>query len=98
MWELLTLHPYLEGKHFTLRTDHASLRSIFKLSDAPGKFQRWRLGLLEFEYDVVYLLGSQHLARDALSSPRTDELIYTSLEDAIPMFLPLLVTATKVEE
>lgn len=43
VWAMLLLRPYLEGVHFTLRTDHDALTWLMGLTIATGKLARWRL-------------------------------------------------------
>jgi hypothetical protein len=50
-----------------IRTDHHSLRWVLNLSDAQGRLARWRLRLLEFDFEVQYSPGKQHHAADTLS-------------------------------
>jgi RNase H-like domain found in reverse transcriptase len=61
MWANLHLHLYLEGQKFIIRTDHHSLRWVLNSSDAQGRLARWRLRLLEFDYEVQYNPGALHL-------------------------------------
>ena len=57
VWAVLLLRPYLEGVHFVVRTDHAALRWVLNLSTSGGRLERWRLRLLEFEFEVQYRPG-----------------------------------------
>jgi RNase H-like domain found in reverse transcriptase len=52
VWSILHLRPYLESRHFVVRTDHNSLRWVLNLADAQGRLARWRLRLLEFDFEV----------------------------------------------
>ena len=64
---ILTLRPYLESVHFVVRTDHNALRWMMMLNDPTGGLMRWRLRLIEFDYEVMYRPGSVHKVPDALS-------------------------------
>ena len=64
---VLQLRPYLEGKRFVIRTDHHALRWVLSLADAQGRLARWRLRLLEFDFEVQYSPGKAHYAADTLS-------------------------------
>ncbi|KAG7310777.1 hypothetical protein JYU34_003593 [Plutella xylostella] len=65
------LHQYLYGRHFTLRTDHKPLVSIF----GPGKgipsmtasrLQRWALTLSAYDFNIEYVSTDKNTA-DCLS-------------------------------
>ena len=77
VWAILTLRPYLEGQRFLIRTDHHSLRWVLNLADAQGRLARWRLRLLEFDFEVEYSPGKEHHAADVMSrlspSPLAEE-------------------------
>ena len=61
------LQPYVEGKRFTVRTDHNALRWVMNFSDAQGRLARWRLRLAELDFQVEYSPGANHHAADAMS-------------------------------
>ena len=58
---------YLQGKKFTVRTDHAALQWLRKILEPVGQQARWIGFLEEFQYDIVHRRGSLHLNADALS-------------------------------
>ena len=73
VWSTLTLRPYLEGSHFKVRTDHNALKWMLTLNDPSGRLMRWRLRLMEYDYEIVYRPGLKHQVPDALSRlPRPD--------------------------
>ena len=90
VWAVLQLRPYLEGKRFVIRTDHHALRWVLSLADAQGRLARWRLRLLEFDFEVQYSPGKAHYAADTLSrlEPTDPELSrpFTSVDAEIPCF------------
>ena len=59
---------FLLGRFFTVRTDHAALRSIFrgKLRDT-ARIERWILALSPFVFDVEAIPGRENVVADALS-------------------------------
>lgn len=67
IWEIQMLRTYLEGRCFTIRTDHDALRWILNMADATGKLARFCQRLQELEFDVVHREGIKHQAADALS-------------------------------
>jgi RNase H-like domain found in reverse transcriptase len=73
VWAVLQLRPYLEGKHFVFRTDHNSLRWVLNLAYAQGRLARWRLRLLEFDFEVQYAPGKEQHGADTLSRLRPSD-------------------------
>lgn len=65
--------PYIEGAHFTVVTDHASLLWLKNLKDPTGRLCRWALRLQPYNFDLVHRRGSQMVVADALS--RAVELV-----------------------
>ena len=59
--------PYIYGFHFTIVTDHAPLRYIFKYKANVPRIARWSLLLSEYDFDLVYKPGKEHVVPDALS-------------------------------
>ena len=59
---------FLLGRQFTVRTDHAALRSIFrgKLKDT-ARIERWVLALSPFVFEVESIPGRENVVADALS-------------------------------
>ena len=60
VWAVLMLRPYLEGSHFIVSTYQNALRWMMTLNDPTGRLMRWRLRLLEFDYEIVYRPGRVH--------------------------------------
>ena len=58
---------YLQGRRFTVRTDHAALQWLRKIPEPVGQQARWIGFLEEFEYDIVHRQGKLHANADALS-------------------------------
>lgn len=65
--------PYIEGSHFTIITDSASLQFLRNLKDPTGRLARWALKLQQFNFTVVHRKGLQNVVPDVLS--RAIELI-----------------------
>ena len=87
IWAVLTLRPYLEGSHFIVRTDHNALRWMMTLNDPTGRLMRWRLRLLEFDYEIVYRPGRVHQVPDALSRLiRAGEDEEEDIDEELPTF------------
>ena len=59
--------PYLYGRKFTIRTDHASLPWMLKNSLPRGQTARWMEILAEFNMELVHRKGLKHGNADGLS-------------------------------
>lgn len=67
VWAVKKFRCYLEGFHFTVITDHSSLRWLHNLKNPSGRLARWALELLEYDYEIVHRKGALHHVPDALS-------------------------------
>jgi hypothetical protein len=88
IWAILHLRPYLEQQKFTIRTDHHSLRWVLKLSDAKGRLARWRLRLLELDYEVQYHPGVLHHGADMMSRLRSEDPAIAEPTQAVDTEVP----------
>nr|CAI5854469.1 unnamed protein product [Callosobruchus analis] len=61
------LRPYIEGTHFTVVTDHYSLKWLFSIKEPTGRIARWQLRLQAFDFDVIHRKGKDHIVPDVLS-------------------------------
>lgn len=52
VWRMRQLRPYLEGTLLTVPTDNDAPRWVFNSTDSIGRLARWRLSLLQFDYDI----------------------------------------------
>ena len=59
--------PYLLGNHFTLRTDHGSLRWLQNFKEPEGQLARWLEKLQEYTFTIEHRQGKKHGNADALS-------------------------------
>ena len=59
--------PYLYGKNFKLRTDHASLVWLYKRSEPSHQVARWIEVLSEFDFVIEHRAGAKHGNADGLS-------------------------------
>lgn len=58
---------YIEGAHFTVVTDHASLQWLQNLKDPAGRLGRWALRLQPYNFNLVHRPGRLMVVADALS-------------------------------
>ena len=59
--------PYLYGRRFTLRTDHASLRWLCRRREPSAQVARWLEILSEFQFTIEHRAGPRHGNADGLS-------------------------------
>ncbi|GFW33659.1 retrovirus-related Pol polyprotein from transposon 297 [Trichonephila clavipes] len=72
-------HPYLYGRRFLLRTDHASLTWLLNFKNPEGQIARWIQRLQEYDVEIRHRKGSAHGNADALSRrPCPDSCKYCS--------------------
>lgn len=67
IWAIKYFTPYLFGKKFKIVTDHRPLIWLMNFKEPGSKLIRWRLKLLEYEFEIVHKKGSQNVVADALS-------------------------------
>jgi len=59
--------PYLYGRPFRLKTDHASLIWLCKRAEPSSQVARWLEVLAEFSYRIEHRPGRKHGNGDGLS-------------------------------
>lgn len=67
IWGVEKLRYYLEGRRFTIITDHHSLLWLHRLKDPQGRLARWALRLLPYDYEIIHRKGREHVVPDCLS-------------------------------
>ena len=68
---------YLLGRHFTIQTDHRSLRALLHQTIQTPEQQKWLCKLVGFDFDIEYKPGTFNGPVDALS--RIDRTSWHSL-------------------
>lgn len=97
--EMLAIHfavktfgPYVFGRHFTVRSDHKPLISLYKLKNPTGKIARIKIDLEEYDFTVEHIPGKNNVAADALSRITIEDL-KTIYKNNVTM-LPITQTET----
>lgn len=92
---------YVQGVHFKVITDHASLRYLSKLSNPTGRLSRWALRLSMFDFEIIHRRGKFHVIPDALSRSVPVAEINTlgiSLDELEPWYLKMRENINKSPE
>ena len=67
IFALKTFRTYVLGRHFTLRTDHASLTQLLKSPEPVGQQARYLDLLAEFDFTIIHRSGKSNANADFLS-------------------------------
>ena len=60
-------HHYLYGRHFTIYTDHATLRWLMSIKEPTGKLARWSLTIQQYDSTIRHRADTNNGNADALS-------------------------------
>eukprot|EP00111_Clytia_hemisphaerica_P016400 TCONS_00048555-protein len=58
---------YLEGRFFTVYTDHQPLTHALRFRDVSGRLSRWAVLLQQYTFEIRYKKGAKHSDADAMS-------------------------------
>ena len=61
------MRDYLEGYHFTILTDHLSLKWLGQMDNPSGRLARCAMELAQWDFTIKYRKGSDNLLADTLS-------------------------------
>jgi hypothetical protein len=61
------LYNQLQGRRFTIFTDHSALVYLFNACTTDHKLQRWADILMSLDFEVVHIRGNDNTRPDALS-------------------------------
>ena len=62
---------YLQGRHFTIYTDHESLQFLRTAELQTRRHQRWEILMADFDFTIKYIKGANNHVADALSRGAT---------------------------
>ena len=65
VWGCNKFRPYLLGAPFIIRTDHQSLKWLWR--SEKGRLARWALSMSEFDYKIVHRPGIKNTNADVAS-------------------------------
>lgn len=74
--------PYVEGHHFTVITDHASLGWLMSQQDLRSRLGRWATKLQAYKFEIKHRKGKLHVVPDALSRVFEGEVEEVAVRDA----------------
>lgn len=78
-----TLHPYLTGRHFHIKTNHHSLMYFLEQRLSSPKNHKWVTNILGYDYETIYNKGKENVVNDALSRKFEEDVSLFSL--ALPI-------------
>jgi RNase H-like domain found in reverse transcriptase len=67
VWAVKHFRPYLFGRKFEIKTDHRALIYLFAQADPSSRLTKFRMTLLEYDFNVTYIKGKDNAVADALS-------------------------------
>ncbi|CAI7866572.1 unnamed protein product, partial [Closterium sp. NIES-54] len=67
VWGITHFKVYLQGRHFTLVTDHQPLLWLMKNQELTGRNARWAIKLLGFDFDIRHRPGKTLQHADGFS-------------------------------
>lgn len=88
VWGIKMYRPYLEDRHFTVRTDSRALLWLHKSKDAKAKLTRWSLLLQEYSFSVQHVSGTSNQLADTLSRDPDLTPHNFDIHDLERLFLP----------
>ena len=73
IWSIGKFKYYLIGREFKLECDHKPLSYLGKNKCKNGRLLRWSLLLMEYQYSIHYIKGSNNCMADSLSRNPVDD-------------------------
>ncbi|KAA0056274.1 transposon Tf2-1 polyprotein isoform X1 [Cucumis melo var. makuwa] len=86
---------YLLGRRFIIMSDQKALKFLLKQREVQPQFKKWLTKLLAYDFEILYQLGLQNKAADALSKVDTTPELNTMTTSRI---VDMEAVAKEVEE
>lgn len=67
IWSIEWFRAYLYGRKFYIVTDHKPLQFLFNNNHTNSRIHRWRLTLMEYDFEIMHREGRANKCADALS-------------------------------
>lgn len=84
VWAIKKYRPYLEDRHFTLRTDNKALTWLKQASGQKTKYARWALLIQSFKFTLEHCPGRENELPDLLSrEPEGEDTTQAREEDRL---------------
>jgi len=101
-WACERFHLYIFGRKFMLETDHKPLVPLLStkpLDKIPLRVQRFRMRLMQYDYEIKHVPGKQLLIADALSrAPRGPDTHKWEMEEESQAYINLIVETLPATE
>lgn len=81
VWAIKKYRPYLEDRHFTLRTDNKALTWLQQATGQKTKYARWALLIQSFKFTTVHCPGKENELPDYLSREPGSEEVFGVQEE-----------------
>ena len=66
VWAVQKFRTYLDGRTFTVYTDHSALQWLNSKRHENSKLERWALRLQEYDFVIKYKKGGENLVADCV--------------------------------
>ena len=81
------LQPYLLGSHFSIKTDHQSLKYFLEQWVSSPTQYKWVNKLMGYDYEITYKKGKDNIVVDALSHTFDEQASLSAISMPVPNWL-----------
>ena len=97
LWAVDHFRPYLACRRFKLVTDCSALTWLFRSRELCPKLHRWALRLMEYDMELEWKAGVEHVVPDALSRLPVASPVEVDVDDSFPDDLSSAAAGVSVE-